>query len=107
MFAHGEGEKRGAGGPGEQQYKTVVCKNWEAEGRCQWGEQCKWAHGKEDLNTGRGSRVGGQTSSHWNSQFKSVLCSKWGQGLCTYGAKCMFAHGHQEVSSVLCNSILI
>ena len=33
-------------------FKTVLCKNWEAEGKCQWGEQCKWAYGKEDVRAG-------------------------------------------------------
>jgi hypothetical protein len=40
----------------EHQFKTVLCKNWEAEGRCQWDEHCKFAHGREDPNTGRSAR---------------------------------------------------
>ena len=56
-----------------------------------------------------------------SGQYKTVLCSKWGQvglsdnqesgfpkparfmaylqGLCTYGTKCMFAHGTNELRS--------
>ena len=128
LFAHGEGEKRSEG----QQYKTVLCKNWEASGmvktsnfevslnkslQCQWGEQCKWAHGREDLRSGSGPKQFGGGPSAWagsSSQYKTVLCSKWGQvclnrtfsilkihpqGLCTYGTKCMFAHGTNELRS--------
>jgi len=98
LFAHGEGEKRSEG----QQYKTVLCKNWEASGTCQWGEQCKWAHGREDLRSGSGPKQFGGGPSAWagsSSQYKTVLCSKWGQGLCTYGTKCMFAHGTNELRS--------
>ena len=55
LFAHGPGELRAFTVPEtEQVYKTVLCKNWEGDGKCEWGEQCKWAHGKEDLQTGSG-----------------------------------------------------
>ena len=82
----------------EQMYKTVLCKNWEAEGACQWGEQCKWAHGKEDLQTASYLAGGGQ-AMHVHSQHKTVLCSKWTEGACQYGARCMFAHGQAELRS--------
>ena len=89
----------------EQLYKTVPCKNWEAEGKCQWGEQCKWAHGKEDLQAGgqpqenahSGGQAHAQPHSSWNSQHKTVLCTKWSEGECQYGARCMFAHGQAEL----------
>jgi len=64
--------------------KTVLCKNWEAEGKCQWGLQCKWAHGKEDLQTYK----------------KTVICRNWwAEGSCKYGDRCMFAHGQAEQRS--------
>ena len=112
LFAHGEGEKRSEG----QQYKTSLCKNWEASGtvmkvmkccystalcwlvgllinfvmlQCQWGDQCKWAHGREDLRTGAmggprqfGGGGGPGGPANWagtSGQYKTVLCSKWGQ----------------------------
>jgi len=108
LFAHGEGEKRSEG----QQFKTSLCKNWESSGTCQWGDQCKWAHGREDLRTGGqggprpfgggGGGPGPGGPAAWagsSGQYKTVLCSKWGQGLCTYGTKCMFAHGTNELRS--------
>merc|ERR1719154_456536 len=101
LFAHGPADLRAFTVPeSEQLYKTVLCKNWEAEGKCQWGEQCKWAHGKEDLQTGGQPRGHGHPktpSSSWNSQHKTVLCTKWAEGSCQYGARCMFAHGQAEL----------
>ena len=98
LFAHGPAELRAFTVPeAEQVYKTVLCKNWDGDGKCQWGEQCKWAHGKEDLQTGSGRA--GMPQSGWNSQHKTVLCSKWAEGSCQYGARCMFAHGQAELRS--------
>ena len=86
LFAHGPADLKAFTVPeSEQLYKTVPCKNWEAEGKCQWGEQCKWAHGKEDLQAGgqpqenahSGGQAHAQPHSSWNSQRKTVLCTKW------------------------------
>ena len=98
LFAHGPGELRECTvSESKQEYKTVLCKHWEDDGKCQWGEQCKWAHGKEDLQTGSTRPV--MPHSGWNSQHKTVLCSKWVEGSCQYGARCMFAHGQAELRS--------
>ena len=126
LFAHGEGEKRSEG----QQYKTSLCKNWESSGtvkntaapichivstsipkfmsslQCQWGDQCKWAHGREDLRTGGlgggpgrqfggGGAPGGPPSWAGSSgQYKTVLCSKWGQVRTShaFSIKCHMLH---------------
>jgi len=93
LYAHGPGELREFTVPeSKAEYKTVLCKNWEKDGKCEWGEQCKWAHGKEDLQAGH-SRAG----MGWNSQYKTVVCTKWEEGKCEYGPKCMFAHGQAEL----------
>lgn len=33
-------------------YKTVLCRNYQTKGSCQFGEKCKFAHGEEDLKQG-------------------------------------------------------
>lgn len=30
-------------------YKTMMCKNFEKEGNCRYGNSCNFAHGDEDL----------------------------------------------------------
>lgn len=30
-------------------YKTVLCKNWTAKGKCPYGPRCQFAHGSKDL----------------------------------------------------------
>eukprot|EP00966_Prymnesium_polylepis_P222362 5144756-Prymnesium_polylepis.1 len=30
-------------------YKTVLCHNWEANGVCQYGARCNFAHGQHEL----------------------------------------------------------
>ena len=30
-------------------YKTSLCKTWEAQGSCSYGDRCKFAHGQEDI----------------------------------------------------------
>jgi len=95
LYAHGPVELREYTVPeSKNEYKTVLCKNWEKDGKCEWGEQCKWAHGKEDLQAGH-SRAG----MGWNSQYKTVVCTKWEEGKCEYGPRCMFAHGQAELRS--------
>lgn len=35
--------------PEEAKYKTEMCKNWVETGKCNYGEKCKFAHGKNEL----------------------------------------------------------
>ena len=32
--------------------QTVMCKNYEKDGKCDWGNKCRWAHGDEELQKG-------------------------------------------------------
>lgn len=34
----------------DAKYKTEMCKNWVDTGKCNYGEKCKFAHGKGELN---------------------------------------------------------
>merc|ERR1719361_1137211 len=29
-------------------YKTVLCRHWQATGKCEFAEKCRFAHGEED-----------------------------------------------------------
>lgn len=35
----------------ETKFKTEMCKNWSETGRCNYGNKCRFAHGKDELVT--------------------------------------------------------
>ena len=64
-------------------YKTELCKNYEANGFCPFGDKCAYAHGIENLR----SKVTNTTA------YRSKKCSRFfEQGYCPYGSRCQFAH---------------
>lgn len=64
-------------------YKTVLCKHF-ANGRCDYGNKCVFAHGPEDLQV--------KPFSH-----KTVICKYYLNGTCRFGKKCRFAHGNRDL----------
>ena len=64
-------------------YKTELCKYYEINGYCKYGDKCAYAHGKENLR----SKVTNTTA------YRSKKCSQFfEQGYCPYGNRCQFAH---------------
>jgi hypothetical protein len=64
-------------------YKTELCKYFEINGYCKYGDKCAYAHGKENLR----SKVTNTTA------YRSKRCSQfYEQGYCPYGNRCQFAH---------------
>ena len=64
-------------------YKTELCKYYEINGYCKYGDKCAYAHGKENLR----SKVTNTTD------YRTKKCSKFfEQGYCPYGNRCQFAH---------------
>ena len=64
-------------------YKTELCKYFEINGYCKYGDKCAYAHGKENLR----SKVTNTTA------YRSKKCSQfYEQGYCPYGNRCQFAH---------------
>ena len=64
-------------------YKTELCKYYEINGYCKYGDRCAYAHGKENLR----SKV---TNS---SAYRTKRCYQFfEQGYCPYGSRCQFAH---------------
>ena len=64
-------------------YKTELCKYYEINGFCKYGEKCAYAHGKENLR----SKV---TNS---SAYRTRKCTQFFEcGYCPYGSRCQFAH---------------
>lgn len=68
-----------------RKFKTILCRHFEACGRCSYGDECSFAHGAHELRP-------------MNNTFKTRLCVSWLAGdTCKYGDKCMFAHGAIEL----------
>uniref|UniRef100_A0A0N5ASE8 Zinc finger protein n=1 Tax=Syphacia muris TaxID=451379 RepID=A0A0N5ASE8_9BILA len=63
-------------------YKTVMCKGWLEMGGCSFGENCRFAHGEEELRIPID-----------NPKYKTKLCDKYTKtGVCPYGDRCLFIH---------------
>jgi len=63
-------------------YKSEICKNFEIQGFCPYGDKCDYAHGIHEL------RLINQIQSN-----KLIKCRYFFQnGFCMYGKRCQFSH---------------
>lgn len=68
---------------GNPRFKTEFCRNFREKGFCVYGEQCQFAHGRNELRP--------DIVKH--SKYKTKMCSKfWINGYCAYGPRCNFIH---------------
>lgn len=60
-------------------FKTELCKNFELQGSCKWGDSCCYAHGKAEL----------RSKTHLNPNYKSKICKHFHgpTGYCPYGLR--------------------
>ena len=73
-------------------YKTELCKYFEINGFCKYGDKCAYAHGKENLR----SKVTNSTA------YRTRKCVQFFEnGYCPYGNRCQFAH--QLTSNIINN----
>jgi hypothetical protein len=64
-------------------YKTEVCKYWAEYGYCQFGDQCAFAHGKDEV----------RQKLHISNNYKTRKCVQFHEnGYCPYGVRCQFIH---------------
>ena len=71
----------------ETKYKTDLCKNWMEKGKCNYGNRCRFAHGKDELNF----------ATPKTNNYKTKECKQFHDLLvCNYGPKCHFIHEHQN-----------
>lgn len=78
------------GGEGRQanssRYKTELCRPFEENGFCKYGDKCQFAHGHAELRT---------LSRH--PKYKTELCRTFHTiGFCPYGPRCHFIHNADE-----------
>lgn len=67
-------------------YKTELCRPFEENGFCKYGEKCQFAHGQAELR-----------SMNRHPKYKTDLCRTFHSvGLCPYGPRCHFIHNAEE-----------
>jgi len=75
-------------------YKTEICKNVQLRGVCKWGDQCFFAHSKDEL----------QSKMPYNHYYKTKVCKHYNTtGFCPYANRCQYFHikSHQVFSELL------
>lgn len=102
-------------------YKSVLCRFYGTNKKCEWGTNCHFAHSEEELRKGQqvlalfGQKVetvhGSVVSSNMSDgvkNYKIKLCMHYEKnGTCPNGSKCKFAHGHKELRPISASSSLI
>lgn len=70
-------------------YKTEMCRTFEENGTCKYGEKCQFAHGNHEVrNVNR------------HPKYKTDLCKTYHSvGFCPYGPRCHFIHALDEMRS--------
>ena len=69
-------------------FKTEICRNFELYGKCQWGDNCTFAHGKAEL----------RTKTVFNDHYKTKICNHYHKrGLCPYSSRCQYFHLSQNM----------
>ncbi|XP_067337767.1 mRNA decay activator protein ZFP36L1b isoform X1 [Channa argus] len=67
-------------------YKTELCRPFEENGTCKYGDKCQFAHGLHELRS---------LSRH--PKYKTELCRTFHTiGFCPYGPRCHFIHNADE-----------
>uniref|UniRef100_A0A0K0EAU3 C3H1-type domain-containing protein n=1 Tax=Strongyloides stercoralis TaxID=6248 RepID=A0A0K0EAU3_STRER len=67
-------------------YKTVMCQAWLENKNCNFGENCRFAHGEEELRPLK-------QNPRYNTKYKTKLCDRYtNTGICPYGERCLFVH---------------
>ena len=75
-----------AGGSSTMRYKTELCRPFQENGFCKYGDKCQFAHGEMDLR-----------SLPRHPKYKTELCRTYHtRGFCPYGLRCHFIHSIDE-----------
>jgi len=70
-------------------YKTEMCRPFQENGSCKYGDKCQFAHGFGELRT---------VTRH--PKYKTDLCRTYhSSGFCPYGPRCHFVHNLDEATS--------
>ncbi|XP_075993405.1 mRNA decay activator protein ZFP36L1b [Genypterus blacodes] len=76
----------GSGQVNSSRYKTELCRPFEENGACKYGDKCQFAHGMHEVRS---------LSRH--PKYKTELCRTFHSvGFCPYGPRCHFIHNAEE-----------
>ncbi|KFM61703.1 Zinc finger protein 36, C3H1 type-like 1, partial [Stegodyphus mimosarum] len=76
-------------------YKTELCRPFEENGTCKYGDKCQFAHGAKELR-----------SMARHPKYKTELCRTFhSTGLCPYGPRCHFIHNSEETKKNLLTNL--
>ncbi|CAN0406652.1 unnamed protein product [Lampetra planeri] len=79
----------GVGMVNSSRYKTELCRPFEENGVCKYGDKCQFAHGGHELR-----------SLVRHPKYKTELCRTFHTiGFCPYGPRCHFIHNADEQRS--------
>ncbi|XP_028923083.1 mRNA decay activator protein ZFP36L1 [Ornithorhynchus anatinus] len=88
-FSEGLPPQKQPGGGGQvnsSRYKTELCRPFEENGACKYGDKCQFAHGIHELR-----------SLTRHPKYKTELCRTFHTiGFCPYGPRCHFIHNAEE-----------
>ncbi len=69
-------------------YKTELCRSYQENGTCKYGEKCQFAHGYNELR-----------SMMRHPKYKTELCRTFhAAGYCPYGPRCHFVHENNHTN---------
>jgi len=81
------GKKRNNDQDYKKKYKTEFCKYWQEKGFCEFGDQCAFAHGTQEV----------RQKQHISSNYKTKKCTQFHEnGYCPYGVRCQFIHSFKK-----------
>ncbi|GFY74716.1 mRNA decay activator protein ZFP36L1 [Trichonephila inaurata madagascariensis] len=76
-------------------YKTELCRPFEENGSCKYGDKCQFAHGKKELR-----------NMVRHPKYKTELCRTFHTtGLCPYGPRCHFIHNSEQNKKTLLTTL--
>lgn len=81
--------------PNSSRYKTELCRPFEENGTCKYGDKCQFAHGIAELRT---------LIRH--PKYKTELCRTFHTtGFCPYGPRCHFIHNSEDVKKCMISAL--
>jgi len=85
-FSESEGLNSKRNQINSSRYKTELCRPFEENGTCKYGDKCQFAHGGHELR-----------SLNRHPKYKTELCRTFHTvGFCPYGPRCHFIHSAEE-----------
>lgn len=74
-------------------YKTELCRSFQENGSCKYGNKCQFAHGEDELRC-----------MYRHPKYKTEACRTfYNFGYCPYGPRCHFIHETQDKMAAMLN----